>query len=98
MSIITFLFSGKLSYNQLYYNEEKHEIFQEANSTKCDEAKEKWVNGKCRETNLQHKSSPQRMHRNIKVSSEKETCSSTMARCYEAFLKVGAPISGTGRT
>ena len=44
---------------------------------KCDEAKEKWINDKCREIDLNHKISEHTVYRNIEEISEKKTCSST---------------------
>ena len=48
----------------------KHSI--RKSEKKCDKAKEKWINNKCREIDLYHRSTEQTINKNIEEISEKK--------------------------
>ena len=48
-------------------------IHEEIQKKKCEEAKERWINDKCRKIELYRRSTEQTMYRNIEEISEKKT-------------------------
>ena len=57
-------------------NPEKYKTLHKEIRKKCDEAKEKCINGKCRYIKLYHRTTEQTMYKNIEEISGKKTCSS----------------------
>ena len=50
---------------QVKNNRQKYETLHKEISKKCDEAKEKWIIDKCRNIELHHRCTEQKMYKNI---------------------------------
>ena len=61
-------------------NAEKYKTLHKEISKNCDEAKEKWINVKCRNIEIYCGSTEQTIYKNIEEISGKKTCSS--AGCF----------------